>query len=67
MPPIICLHGASIDNHLIVSGRIESSDPTGPMKAPRLFVLRPDSSNWDEWRIPDELDHGMRVAAVRLG
>ena len=67
VPPIICLHGASIDNHLIVSGRIESSDPTGPMKAPRLFVLRPDSSNWDEWRIPDELDHGMRVAAVRLG
>ena len=67
VPPVVCLHGASIDNNLIVSGRIESSDPTGPMKTVRLFVLRPGSGDWDEWRVPDELDSGMRIAAVRLG
>ena len=67
VPPVVCLRGQSIDNNLIVFGRVESSVPTGPMKTTRLFVLRPGSNNWDEWSIPDELDHGMRIAAVRLG
>ena len=66
VPPVVCLRGDSIDNNLIVHGYIDSSDPTGPMIAPRLFVLRPGSSDWDEWRIPDEV-RAMQVAAVRLG
>ena len=65
-PPVVCLRGDSIDNNLIVHGYIDSSDPTGPMIAPRLFVLRPGSSDWDEWRIPDEV-RAMQVAAVILG
>ena len=67
VPPVIALRGDSIDNNLIVSGYIESSDPTGPMKTARLFVLRPGSSDWDERRIPDELDRATQIAAVRLG
>ena len=66
VPPVVCLRGDSIDNNLIVHGYIDSSDPTGPMIAPRLFVLRPGSSDWDEWRIPDQV-RAMQVAAVRLG
>ena len=67
VPPVIALRGDSIDNNLIVSGYIESSDPTGPMKTARLFVLRPGSSDWDERRIPEELDRATQIAAVRLG
>jgi len=65
VPPVIALRGDSIDNNLIVHGVV---DPTGPGgNSPRLFVLRPDSSDWDEWRIPDELDRATQIAAVRLG
>ena len=64
VPPVIALHATSIDNHLVVSGHVDSSDPTGRISTPRLFVLRPDSGDWDEWRLPDD---DMQVAAVRLG
>ncbi len=65
VPPVIALRGDSIDNNLIVHGVV---DPTGPGgNSPRLFVLRPDSSDWDEWRIPDELDRATQIAAVRVG
>ena len=68
VPPIVCLHGESIDNHLVVSGHVDSSDPTGRISTRRLFVLRPDSRVWDEWRVPDEVrDSGIYVTAVRLG
>ena len=66
VPPYIALHGTSIDNHLIVSGNrkpSEYADERFP-RTPHLFVLRPDSRDWDEWRLPDD---GMRIAAVRLG
>ena len=67
VPPVVCLRGDSIDNNLIVHGYIKSSDPTGVMIRPRLFVLRPDSGDWDEWRFPDDEVRAMQVAAVRLG
>ena len=67
VPPVVCLLGDSIDNNLIVHGYIKSSDPTGVMIRPRLFVLRPDSGDWDEWRFPDDEVRAMQVAAVRLG
>ena len=70
VPPYIALHGTSIDNHLIVSGNrkpSEYADERFP-RTPHLFVLRPDSRVWDEWRVPDEVrDSGIYVTAVRLG
>ena len=69
VPPVIAHDGDSIDNNLIVSGHVDSSDPTGRISTPsRLFVLKPDSSDWDEWRIPDGLARATdTIAAVRLG
>ena len=68
VPPVLALCGDSIDNHLVVSGHVDSSDPTGRISTRRLFVLRPDSRVWDEWRVPDEVrDSGIYITAVRLG
>ncbi|CAH0379459.1 unnamed protein product [Pelagomonas calceolata] len=68
VPPVLALIGESIDNHLVVVGHVDSSDPTGRISTRRLFVLRPDSRVWDEWRVPDEVrDSGIYVTAVRLG
>ena len=68
VPPVVCLRGESIDNHLVVVGHVDSSDPTGRISTRRLFVLRPDSRVWDEWRVPDALrDGGLYITAVRLG
>ena len=68
VPPVLALCGESIDNHLVVVGHVDSSDPFGRISTRRLFVLRPDSRVWDEWRVPDEVrDSGIYVTAVRLG
>ena len=70
VPPYIALHGECIDNHIIVSGNIKPSNYTyeGFPRTPHLFVLRPDSRDWEEWSIPDALrDGGLYITAVRLG
>ena len=68
VPPVIALHHDSIDGNLIISGNIESSDYTGPMKSARIFVLKPGSRDWAEWILPDELKrHGLPITAVRVG
>jgi hypothetical protein len=81
--PVVALSGESIDNNLIVHGFIDSSDPTAVSggNSQRLFVLRPDSREWDEWRLPDDDMQGavpdhinwrnvrsyIAMSAVRLG
>ena len=68
VPPVLALCGESIDNHLVVVGHVDSSDPFGRISTRRLFVLRPDSRDWEEWSIPDALrDGGLYITAVRLG
>ena len=83
MAPVVALSGESIDNNLIVHGCIDSSDPTAVSggNSQRLFVLRPDSREWDEWRLPDDDMQGavpdhinwrnvrsyIAMSAVRLG
>ena len=68
VPPVLALCGESIDNHLVVVGHVDSSDPFGRISTRRLFVLRPDSRVWDEWRVPDEVrDSGIFITVTRLG
>ena len=73
MPPVIAHDGENIDNNLIVAGNVEPSSYEGPYdRRSRLFVLKPDSSEWDEWRFPDDIDwrkvrSNIAMSAVRLG
>ena len=73
MPPVIAHDGESIENNLIVAGNTEPSRYAGPYdRMSRLFVLKPDSSEWDEWRFPDDIDwrkvrSNIAMTAVRLG
>ena len=69
VPPVVALCGDSIDNHLVVSGHVDSSDPTGRISTRRLFVLRPDSRDWGASRrmARPRRSEQMQVTAVRLG
>ena len=68
MPPVIAHDGESIENNLIVAGNTEPSRYAGPYdRMSRLFVLKPDSSEWDEWRFPDDIVTDWRKARSTVG
>ena len=68
MPPVIAHDGENIDNNLIVAGNVEPSSYEGPYdRRSRLFVLKPDSSEWDEWRFPDDIVTDWRKARSTVG
>ena len=68
VPPVLALRGDSIDNHLFVSGHVDSSDPTGP-----ISTTRPLRAETGQPRL-GRVEHPRRtrqmatqIAAVRLG
>ena len=67
VPPYWPRSCSSIDDHLVAFVDVAES-PWHPAETRKLYVLSPGSTEWAEWRLPDDCKApGTRVTAVRLG
>ena len=69
VPPVVGFWCSQIDGHLIVSGNHRSDWNIDHLsfRVTRLYVLSPGSTEWTEWRLPDDVGQATRIAAVRIG
>ena len=67
VPPYWPRSCSSIDNHLVAFVDVAES-PWHPRETGKLYVLSPGSTEWAEWRLPDDCKApGTCFTAVRLG